>query len=287
MKSENAGKMTTRIVTVVVGIIVCIGDAVASWTRSLVGRRHRPGCVVLYYHSVSLAQLAQFQRQMDVLKRHAVAVPLIMQGLTLGVRNVSVTFDDGFEETIDNVIPILRRIGIPFTVFVPTGNIGQLPRWIRDQERARGCGVVVSATRLKLLHVDPLATIGSHCTTHRALETLCVAEANSELVDSKNDLERLLGVKIAFLSFPYGSFRAHHVKMAIDAGYERVFSTAPHECDPSAYVCGRVRVEPTDWPIEFRLKLAGAYRWLPVAYAMKRGLRNMFGGQGSKPPPGL
>jgi len=35
---------------------------------------------------------------------------------------------------------------------------------------------------------------------------------------------------------------------------------------------GRVRVDPTDSPIEFRLKLLGAYRWLPLAFSWKRRL---------------
>ncbi len=35
---------------------------------------------------------------------------------------------------------------------------------------------------------------------------------------------------------------------------------------------GRVRVDPTDWPLEFHLKLMGAYRWLPMAIALKRRL---------------
>jgi hypothetical protein len=38
----------------------------------------------------------------------------------------------------------------------------------------------------------------------------------------------------------------------------------------SEFVTGRVRVDPTDWRLEFRLKLLGAYRWLPMAVEMKR-----------------
>jgi hypothetical protein len=40
--------------------------------------------------------------------------------------------------------------------------------------------------------------------------------------------------------------------------------------EPKEFVTGRVGVSPTDWPMEFRLKLAGAYRWLPYAFAWKR-----------------
>jgi hypothetical protein len=73
-----------------------------------------------------------------------------------------------------------------------------------------------------------------------------------------------------------------------EAGYERIFTTLPvfAFAEPGEFVVGRVRVDPTDWPLEFRLKLAGAYRWLPAAFAFKRlivsprVLRLLFGQKG-------
>jgi hypothetical protein len=36
------------------------------------------------------------------------------------------------------------------------------------------------------------------------------------------------------------------------------------------FVTGRVSVAPTDWSLEFLLKLAGAYRWEVAVSAMRR-----------------
>ena len=36
------------------------------------------------------------------------------------------------------------------------------------------------------------------------------------------------------------------------------------------FVVGRVATDPGDWPIEFRLKLMGAYRWIAFAHAFTR-----------------
>lgn len=45
-----------------------------------------------------------------------------------------------------------------------------------------------------------------------------------------------------------------------------------------AYVTGRVKVEPDDWMLEFRLKICGAYRWLQLALSVKKAfLRSIFG----------
>ena len=42
--------------------------------------------------------------------------------------------------------------------------------------------------------------------------------------------------------------------------------------DPKEFVTGRIAVNPTDWELEFRLKILGAYQWLPRVIAYKRKL---------------
>jgi len=79
---------------------------------------------------------------------------------------------------------------------------------------------------------------------------------------------------VTTFSFPYGAFNAQLVEWCRDAGYERVFTTLPviASSEPEEFAVGRVSVEPTDWSLEFRLKVLGAYRWLPLAYKMKRAI---------------
>jgi len=60
--------------------------------------------------------------------------------------------------------------------------------------------------------------------------------------------------------------------MARESGYEKVFTVEP-KCDESEmkdFVVGRVRVDPSDWRLEYRLKLLGAYRWLPLVSLVKQ-----------------
>ena len=39
---------------------------------------------------------------------------------------------------------------------------------------------------------------------------------------------------------------------------------------PNEFLIGRTRVDPNDWPCEFRLKLLGAYCWLSKVYYYKK-----------------
>jgi len=46
--------------------------------------------------------------------------------------------------------------------------------------------------------------------------------------------------------------------------------------DPYEFLIGRVRVDPTDWMVEFHLKLVGAYDWVPWAAEIKRRMLRAF-----------
>src|SRR5262249_36976658 len=72
-----------------------------------------------------------FEMQMRFLKEHFEVLPLDrLLGLwkTDGIddrkRYCVVTFDDGWLDNYHHAYPVLRRLGIPATVFLPTGMVG-------------------------------------------------------------------------------------------------------------------------------------------------------------------
>lgn len=234
--------------------------------RRLSGRRFRPTCVVLYYHSVPVEQRDRFARQMDTLVRLAKAIPADrMTPLPVCERCVAVTFDDAFESVLYNAVPELEKRKIPATIFVIAGLMGQAPGWEGYPERT------MTLKQLEQLPAD-LVTIGSHTLTHPDLPALSEQDARTELFESRLKLEKLLHREIKLFSFPFGAFQGEMIVWCQEAGYERVFTTLPHLAltDPAEFVSGRVSVEPTDWPLEFYLKLCGAYSWLPWAFSMKQ-----------------
>src|ERR1700693_6123061 len=86
----------------------------------------------------------------------------------------------------------------------------------------------------------------------------------------------MLDRPIELFSFPFGGFTQTLVDICREAGYRRVFTTLPTlaSTSPQNFAVGRVRADTTDWPLETRLKIAGAYRWLPLAFRLKRGILN-------------
>jgi hypothetical protein len=104
------------------------------------------------------------------------------------------------------------------------------------------------------------------------LTTLDEEGARQELYQSRMKLEALLNRQVTLFSFPFGDFNLKLIQWCREAGYKRVFTGLPiaalHE--PASFAMGRVPVNPSDSLLEFRLKVLGAYRWLPYAFVLKR-----------------
>lgn len=227
--------------------------------------------VVLEYHTVKPEQLDKFEKQMDILVKISNPVSADVKGpLVYGQNHVAVTFDDGFQSVVKNAIPAMRNRGVPVTLFIPTGYLGKSPGWIKENSNENRNEFLITSDQLKNLQ-DDLVTIGSHCVTHPRLSKLDKVEAIKELTESKKTLEGLLKKDITLLAFPFGDHNRQVLRWASEAGYKRVFSNIPTfpASKINTYKIGRISVSLEDWLIEYRLKLLGAYQWLPFAIALK------------------
>lgn len=266
---HDASRVTlTRIAKCGIGLAVmglsALRDSLAGW----VGVSRKATCVVLYYHSIPFGQRARFARQLDVLLNTAKPVDLREDmRATEGGHHVAVTFDDGFEDFIDHALPELEPRNIPATVFVIADALG------KTFGSSDSSNKVMSSEQLRSLP-EQLVTIGAHTSTHPMLTHLGESDARREITISRTRLEEVLRRPVMLFSFPFGDYNQELVQFCREAGYRRVFTTVPTFAFErgNEFAIGRVRVDPTDWPIEFRLKLAGTYRWLPLAFAAKRRL---------------
>ena len=242
----------------------CAGDLFLQ----LFGKKHKGRCVVLYYHSIPPEERARFVDQLEILLRHA--IPIVVGDRNQwepGKQYAGVTFDDGFENFIDTALPEMAKRNIPSTVFIIADAVGKA---FGPQGKSEN---VMSVEQIRSLPAN-LVTIGSHTSSHPFLPLLLGEDSRREIVRSRSQIEEMIDRKVLLFSFPFGGYDQKLVSICRDAGYQRVFTTLPSFAldDPEEFVVGRVRVDPTDSPLEFRLKLAGAYRWLPHAFAMKRKL---------------
>ncbi|MGH9839810.1 MAG: polysaccharide deacetylase family protein [Blastocatellia bacterium] len=109
------------------------------------GRDHHAGKVtILCYHRIvadiahaeretevgMVTSVETFRRQMELVREHCEVLTLDEAAAVLrGERSITrtaavITFDDGYRDFYDLAWPVLRELGLPATVFVPTAYIG-------------------------------------------------------------------------------------------------------------------------------------------------------------------
>lgn len=262
--------MYLRILKLYISIFVFIFDVLSRNIQHLLLLNEATTLVVLYYHDVPKSARLLFAKQMDILLRNAIPVSIPLDSeLRRANHFAAITFDDGFLNVFNNAMPEMQSRHIPSIIFVTAGYLGQYSEWIRshnfNEERYR----IVDKSVLS--NTPSLVKIGSHTLSHPHLTELTPDLVLKELRDSKHILEQVCQTSIDLISYPHGSFDNSILEIAEVVGYRYHFSIEPtrNKIPLDTHLIGRVRVDPTDWPIEFRLKLLGCYRWMEFASKLK------------------
>ena len=130
-------------------------------------------------------------------------------------RFVCLTFDDGYRDNYTTALPILKRLGIPFAIYISTNFIdNKRPMWWYPNEN-----LCLSRDELKTLDTEPLCTICAHTVSHPRLDTLTSENQRKEIADSKETLEQWLGHPIDHFSYPHGAYNDDTISIVRDCGF--------------------------------------------------------------------
>jgi peptidoglycan/xylan/chitin deacetylase (PgdA/CDA1 family) len=160
-------------------------------------------------------------------------------------KTLAITFDDAFASVAGLALPIIERLGLCATVFVPTcfpeARPGQPMGWPGIDGWLQG----PHEDELRGMSWDQLRglaragwEIGSHTHTHPRLTTLADEALAEELATSKRICAERMGADCTSLAYPYGDHDERVVRAAGAAGYAAA-GTLPGALHPAT---------PLRWP---------------------------------------
>ena len=139
-------------------------------------------------------------------------------------RTVAVTFDDSYASVLRLARPILARLGMPGTVFVPTDFAGSgepmawpgIEHWLATPDREE----LVPMSWDELASLRDLGwEIGAHSRSHPRLTQISDSALDDELAGARVALEDHLGQPCRSIAYPYGDVDERVVRAAASAGY--------------------------------------------------------------------
>jgi peptidoglycan/xylan/chitin deacetylase (PgdA/CDA1 family) len=210
-----------------------------------------------------------FRRQLDILREAGFQfisadefLQFLHRGGGLPRKPLLLTFDDGYEELLNSVLPILQTRGIPAIVFVVSGRLGGTNEWDKT----------IGAPELRLLDVNGLRAlaqggleIGAHSRTHPPLTHARDDELLAEISGSIADLEDVGFDRPRMFAYPEGDYD-HRVQRTVkEANIEAAFTVVADRVRPGhdPYQIPRIEIlrEDTGWKFLWKVIMAGRFVW--------------------------
>lgn len=167
---------------------------------------------------------------------------------------VTLSFDDGMQDNYAVALPILQDLGVPATVYVISGLIGQANPWF-----AAGSGTrMMTEDELRELHAAGIE-IGAHTVSHPDLTELDYDACLAEMRESKEALERITGAPVETFAYPFCLWNETAREAAHDAGFLAAVSCGAKSAY-HPYSMWRAMITGRDGTAIFVLKASGIFQ---------------------------
>jgi peptidoglycan/xylan/chitin deacetylase (PgdA/CDA1 family) len=112
---------------------------------------------------------------------------------------VVLTFDDGYSDTFTTAFPVLRSVGLPFTLYVSSGHV--------ESGRSRYPDLAAEPLNWEMIGTmleSGLLTLGSHTHSHVDVRELSAGGIERELARCDDLIEERVGVEARHFAYPWG-----------------------------------------------------------------------------------
>ncbi|HDX8366074.1 TPA: polysaccharide deacetylase family protein [Aeromonas dhakensis] len=180
--------------------------------------------------------------------------------LQYGKRYLMITADDGYQDNLTRMLPLLEKYGYKAVVYVVTGE--GYNRWDVEQASNPDTRVdLMNGEQLKALVVSGHVEIGGHTLTHPRLSKLAPEQQAHEIQENKRQLETLLGHPLLSFAYPYGDMDESAKAQAMAAGYRFAVATnsGPRAMHQDPFRIRRIAIFPRTDVFGLWRKIRGNY----------------------------
>ncbi|MBQ4678966.1 polysaccharide deacetylase family protein [Aeromonas hydrophila] len=180
--------------------------------------------------------------------------------LQYGKKYLMITADDGYQDNLTRMLPLLEKYGYKAVVYVVTGE--GYNRWDVEQASNPDTRVdLMNGEQLKALTASGHVEIGGHTLTHPRLSKLAPEQQAHEIQENKRQLEALLGHPLLSFAYPYGDMDESAKEQAIAAGYRFAVATnsGPRAMHQDPFRIRRIAIFPRTDVFGLWRKIRGNY----------------------------
>lgn len=180
--------------------------------------------------------------------------------LQYGKKYLMITADDGYQDNLTRMLPLLEKYGYKAVVYVVTGE--GYNRWDVEHPTNPDTKVsLMSGEQIKALAASGHVEIGGHTLTHPRLSQLTPEQQAHEIQENKLQLEILLGHPLLSFAYPYGDMNESAKEQAIAAGYRFAVATnsGPKAMHQDPFQIRRIAIFPRTDVLGLWRKIRGNY----------------------------
>lgn len=190
-------------------------------------------CAVLAYHRFGpraadsmTVRTKNFEQQIALLRQHGyqtISLNELVDGITgqtaLPAKALAITIDDGHVSVYTGLLPVIRQLALPVTLFIYPSAISRPDYALTWQQLA-----ALMATGLLQVQSHTYWHPNFHTERDRLSADTYATFVRMQLQHSRNILEARVGTPVTYLAWPYGIEDAALREAARAAGYTAAFS---------------------------------------------------------------
>lgn len=125
---------------------------------------------------------------------------------------VAISFDDGMEDNYSTALPLMQELGVPGTVYVQTGVIGEQNPWIHGER-------MMTRKELEELALAGFE-LGAHTVSHPDLSSMSYEGCLAEMTESRDVVAQIGGRPVRTFAYPFGHYGSAAIEATRDAGFD-------------------------------------------------------------------